>query len=99
MPVSCWLLNSLGILYDQQGKTKLAKDLQSRALKIQEESLPQNHLDVVLTINELRRIARHLGEYRKAESLHLKALQVLESMFSEDDLHINRPKAPLAAPY
>ncbi|KAL8738212.1 MAG: hypothetical protein Q9181_000983 [Wetmoreana brouardii] len=92
---SCWLLNSLGILYDQQGKTDLAREVQQRALDLQEKSLPPEHLDIVLTINELGRIARHLGHSEEAESLHRRALQLLESMFAEDDLHITWTKSAL----
>lgn len=85
---SCWLLNSLGILYDQQGKTCLAEETQRRALAIQEQYLPPNHLDTVLTINELGRIARHLEQFGEAESLHRKALCILENLFSESDFQI-----------
>lgn len=92
---SCWLLNSLGILYDQQSKTSLAKETQSRALAIQEQSLPPNHLDIVLTINELGRIARHLEHFGEAESLHRRALRVLEEMFSESDFNVTWTKSAL----
>ena len=92
---SCWLLNSLGILYDQQGKTSLAKETQSRALTFQEQSLPPNHLDIVLTVNELGRIARHLEQYGEAESLHRKALSVLEEMFPDSDFNITWTKSAL----
>ena len=92
---SCWLLNSLGILYDQQGKTDLAEEVQRRALGIQEKLLPPRHLDIVLTINELGRIARHLEQYQESEALHRKALIVLEQMFSEEDLHITWTKSAL----
>lgn len=94
-PRSCWLLNSLGILYDQQEKTYLAQELQRRALAFQEQSLPSNHLDTVLTINELGRIARHLGQFEEAESLHRRALYVLEELFSENDLHVTWTKSAL----
>ncbi|CAO1604307.1 hypothetical protein XANCAGTX0491_007866 [Xanthoria calcicola] len=57
---SCWLLNSLGILYDQQGNVRLAKETQK---------LPPGHLDIVLTLNELGRLARHPGHYSEAELL------------------------------
>lgn len=32
LPNACWLLNSLGILYDQQGKAELAENMQRKAL-------------------------------------------------------------------
>ena len=85
---SCWLLNSLGILYDQQGKTHLSKETQTRALAIQEKWLPPDHLDIVLTVNELGRVARHLGDFEEAESLHRRALRILQSLLPESDLQI-----------
>lgn len=92
---SCWLLNSLGILYDQQGNATLAKETQQRALVCQTQNLPPGHLDVVLTLNELGRLARHLGDYEEAESLHRKALSILENLFEETDLHITWTKSAL----
>ena len=94
-PRSCWLLNSLGILYDQQGRTSLAEETQCRALTIQEMSLAPNHLDIVLTINELGRIARHLERFEDSERLHHRALQILEETFSNDDLHVTWTKCAL----
>ncbi|KAL8730479.1 MAG: hypothetical protein Q9166_004043 [cf. Caloplaca sp. 2 TL-2023] len=94
-PGSCWLLNSLGILYDQQGKTSLAKETQQRALACQEQQLAPNHLDIVLTVNELGRIARHLGHCEEAESLHRRALSILDKLFDETDLHVTWTKSAL----
>lgn len=94
-PRSCWLLNSLGILYDQQGKTHLAKVTQGRALATQEKVLPPDDLDIVLTINELGRVARHLERFEEAEMLHRKALHILEGFCSESDLHITWTKSAL----
>ncbi|KAL9637039.1 MAG: hypothetical protein Q9204_002023 [Flavoplaca sp. TL-2023a] len=92
---SCWLLNSLGILYDQQGNITLAKETQNRALVCQRQRLTPGHLDIVLTLNELGRLARHLGQYGEAESLHRQALAILENQFEETDLHITWTKSAL----
>ncbi|KAB8300867.1 hypothetical protein EYC80_002795 [Monilinia laxa] len=48
-----WLLNSLGIMYDQKNLTDLALKTQMKALSIQENYLPSDHLDLALTLNEL----------------------------------------------
>ncbi|KAL8834200.1 MAG: hypothetical protein Q9176_007628 [Flavoplaca citrina] len=93
---SCWLLNSLGILYDQQGNAALAKETQKRALSCQRQRLPPDHLDIVLTLNELGRLARHLGHYEEAESLHRQALAILENQFDGTDLHITWTKSALS---
>ena len=92
---SCWLLNSLGILYDQQGRTHLAQKVQNNALRIQMRTLPPNHLDIVLTINELGRLARHLEQNKESESLHRRALHLLEEQFPESDLHVTWTKSAL----
>ncbi|KAL8841912.1 MAG: hypothetical protein Q9170_000692 [Blastenia crenularia] len=94
-PNSCWLLNSLGILYDQQGDAIRAKKTQEEALACQEQNLPPDHLDTSLTITELGRIARHLGQYEEAESLHRRALAILVNLFDENDLHITWTKNAL----
>lgn len=83
-----WLLNSLGILYDQQGRTELATSTQREALAIQEAHVPDSPLDITLTINELGRMTRHLGLYREAEINHLRALQILKQHLPDDDLQI-----------
>lgn len=83
-----WILNSLGILYDQQNNTELATSLQRQALAIQEKLLPPDHLDTTLTINELGRMTRHLGLYKEAETCHLRALHILRGILPESDLQI-----------
>ncbi|KAL8724953.1 MAG: hypothetical protein Q9166_007663 [cf. Caloplaca sp. 2 TL-2023] len=95
-PGSCWLLNSLGILYDQQGRTEASRMTQLRALKIQETWLPENSLDIALTRNELGRIARHLGRFDDAESLHRKALATLGKSSLAGDLQVVWTKNALA---
>ncbi len=85
---TAWLLNSLGILYDQQGKIDLALQTQREALTIQESWLPCDHFDTTMTINELGRIYRHLGCYGEAEAMHLRALQALQKSLPDDDLQI-----------
>ncbi|KAH8758170.1 hypothetical protein F5882DRAFT_453880 [Hyaloscypha sp. PMI_1271] len=83
-----WLLNSIGILYDQQGLTELAASTQLRALEIQQNQLPPDHLDIVLTANELGRMSRHLGKFREAEAYHLRALSALRKVLPEPDLQV-----------
>lgn len=95
-PGSCWLLNSLGIFYDQQGRTGMARVTQLRALKIQESWLPEGHLDTVLTINELGRVARHIGHFDEAELLHRRALTILEELFLDGNLQVAWTKNALA---
>ncbi|CAD6445346.1 a9bb4458-a7ff-4557-b5c9-8001b7ffca93, partial [Sclerotinia trifoliorum] len=83
-----WLLNSLGIMYDQKNLTDLALKTQMKALSIQEKSLPSNHLDLALTLNEMGRETRHLERYSESEQYHLRALDILRQSLPETDLQI-----------
>ncbi|KAF7908101.1 uncharacterized protein EAF01_003856 [Botrytis porri] len=83
-----WLLNSLGIMYDQKNLTDLALNTQLKALSIQEKYLPPNHLDLALTLNELGRETRHLERYSESEKYHLRALSILRQSLPETDLQI-----------
>ena len=96
---STWLLNSLGILYDQQDNTEIAIEMQKKALRIQEAILPHDHLDITLTVNELGRIYRHMGKYKESEEMHLRALAILQATLSDDDLQIIWTKNTLARNY
>ncbi|ESZ96976.1 hypothetical protein SBOR_2658 [Sclerotinia borealis F-4128] len=94
-----WLLNSLGILYDQQGRFRLAEAVQRQALAVQHRFLPHNHLDIIITINELGRVCRHLQKHPEAESLHLRALRTLDPLFPPTDHHITWTQNALARCY
>ncbi|KAL9114555.1 MAG: hypothetical protein Q9187_007460, partial [Circinaria calcarea] len=83
-----WLMNSLGIIYDQQQRVELSALTQEKALAIQESSLGTDHLETIWTINELGRVYRHLGHFEKAECMHLKALHKLRVILHPDDLQI-----------
>ncbi|KAF2454819.1 hypothetical protein BDY21DRAFT_423372 [Lineolata rhizophorae] len=98
-PQTIWLLNSLGLILDQQSRFQLAVDTQSKALGIQKEKLPPNHMDTAWTISELGRIYRHLLKLGDAEWMHLQALRVLGSIFPEDDPQIVWNKNTLARTY
>ncbi|QSZ37443.1 hypothetical protein DSL72_008539 [Monilinia vaccinii-corymbosi] len=94
-----WLLNSLGILYDQQGRFRLAEAIQRQALAVQLRFLPHNHLDITLTINELGRVCRHLHKHPEAESLHRRALHALQRILPPTDYHIIWTQNALARCY
>lgn len=74
-------------------------EVQKKALRIQEELLPHNHSDITLTVNELGRVYRHIGEYKKSEEMHLRALAILRATLSDDDLQIIRTQNTLARNY
>lgn len=72
-----WLLNTLGILYDQEQLPSLSLDTQKQALTIQAAALGPDHIETIWTKNELGRVYRHLGRLQDAEKMHLEALQIL----------------------
>jgi tetratricopeptide (TPR) repeat protein len=87
--ISCAiLLNSLAIIYDQQGRSQCAAKAQEQALSIQESSLGPEHLEAIWTVNELGRMYRHLGMLDKAEAMHLRALKTLRRVLPSNDLQI-----------
>lgn len=87
-PETVWILNSLGMIYDQQRLFGLSAETQLRALNIQKAKLPPGHLDAVWTSNELGRVYRHLSRLDEAVTAHLEALTILEGILPKDDSHI-----------
>jgi len=83
-----WLMNSLGIIYDQQQRVSLSAQTQESALAIQTSVLGPDHLETIWTVNELGRVYRHLKDFEKAESMHRRALTVLCNVLSPKDLQI-----------
>lgn len=81
---SVWTLIGLGILYDQQGEIQRSLETQLEALAIQDNAPSCSMLQKSLTINELGRVYRHLGEYVKSTEMHLKALEILRSISLSD---------------
>ncbi|KAF2851228.1 hypothetical protein T440DRAFT_554593 [Plenodomus tracheiphilus IPT5] len=97
--VDVWILNSLGIMYDQQKDFRMSVDTQLEALALQQCELGPDHLDVVWTMNELGRIYRHLGLLMDAENMHTQVLSILKLQFKEDDPQIVWTKGTLGRTY
>lgn len=92
---SVWVLNSLGIMYDQKRDFRMSVDTQLEVLAIQQHELRSDHLDVVETMNELGRIYRHLGLLMDAEIMHTQVLSILKLQFKNDDPQIVWTKGTL----
>ena len=74
-----WLLNALGILYDQDGYVEKATETQEKALSILDGCPnPDFREAVVWTENELGRMYRHQSRLADAENMHLKALESMD---------------------
>ena len=85
---TAWLLNGLGIMYDQQQQFSLSARTQESALAIQTSALGPDHLEAIWTVNELGRVYRHLGDYENSEIMHLRALRILRQTLKPNDLQI-----------
>ena len=85
---TAWLLNGLGIMYDQQQQYALSARTQESALAIQTSALGPDHLEAIWTVNELGRVYRHLGDYENSESMHLRALSILRQTLKPNDLQL-----------
>ena len=87
-PSCIWLLNALGILYDQQNRTDLSALIQEQALSVQIKYHGLEHAESVWTHNELGRIYRHLGRLTQAEACHYTALQVQQRCIPNADRNL-----------
>ncbi|KAJ6257569.1 hypothetical protein Dda_7354 [Drechslerella dactyloides] len=94
-----WLLNSLGIIYDQQHRVTLSAQTHERALRIQEKNLGPMHLETVWTVNELGRVYRHLKRYDDAIAMHERAYEALKAQLPGDELQIAWTLNTLARAY
>jgi len=56
-------LNYLALLYQTQGKYDAAEPLCIRALKISEEVLGENHINVAMSLNYLALLYQTQGKY------------------------------------
>jgi tetratricopeptide (TPR) repeat protein len=73
-----WLLNVLGILYDQQDRVEKATRTQEEALGILEREGCYASSELIWTKNELGRMYRHQGRLKDAVRMHTDVLAVLE---------------------
>ncbi|KAI1877911.1 uncharacterized protein JN550_000093 [Neoarthrinium moseri] len=78
------LLNSLGILYDQQGRFDLAIHTHREALAIQTFHLGESHPKSLWSLNEMGRMYRHLGLLEESEKMHSRALEHLSIALPDD---------------
>jgi CHAT domain-containing protein len=77
-------LNSLAVLYDNQGQYAQAEPLHKRALAIREKSLGPDHSNVAFSLNNLAVLYQAQGQYAQAEPLYKRSLAILERSFGTD---------------
>ncbi|KAK1954751.1 hypothetical protein LY78DRAFT_621737 [Colletotrichum sublineola] len=91
-----WILNALGLLYDQENDTKRSLDLHQLALKHQTQALGPNSMQSSWSINEIGRVYRHIGDFENSIAHHQRALQILRDSLPADHLEIAWTEATLA---
>ncbi|KAK7409142.1 hypothetical protein QQX98_008692 [Neonectria punicea] len=85
---NAWILNALGILYDQEKQTARSMSLHRRALETQTLALGPNHIQAAWTVNELGRMYRHTGDFTNAVTNHQRALAILQTSLPQDHLEV-----------
>ncbi|KAK6542351.1 hypothetical protein TWF694_006310 [Orbilia ellipsospora] len=83
-----WLLNSLGMIYDEQHKTELAAELQEKALMIQDAHIGPEHIETTWTLYELGLLYSRLGRYEDSIQVSLRLLEALKKTLPRDNLRI-----------
>ena len=77
-PDTAQSLNSLAVLYYEQGKYKQAEPLSQRALAIREQQLEPDHPDTAQSLNNLAVLYYEQGKYKQAEPLLQRAIAIRE---------------------
>ncbi|MEK7991709.1 MAG: CHAT domain-containing tetratricopeptide repeat protein [Thiotrichaceae bacterium] len=75
-PIVATTLNNLSALYRQQGFDKKATEFQEHALMIREQSLGVEHPRVANSLNNLAVLYERSKNYKQAEAMYLRALQI-----------------------
>jgi len=77
-------LNSLGGLFQDQGKYAEALPVFERALRIEETTLGPDHPDIATALNNLATLNYYLGANDTAESFYIRALEIYETSYGKD---------------
>ncbi len=71
-------LDTLALLYYNQGRYSEAESLYQHALMLREQCLGPQHVDLAETFNDLAVLYRDQGRYSEAEFLYQRALEICE---------------------
>ena len=77
-------LSYLALLYKSQGRYSEAEPLCLQALEIGRRSLPEDHPNLVIHLNNLAELYRDQGRYSEAEPLYLQAVEIDRRSLPED---------------
>ncbi|WP_213156072.1 tetratricopeptide repeat protein [Neochlamydia sp. AcF65] len=83
-PQSSNVLSTLGIIYREQGKLKIAAEYSKKALDIDLKFFRENHPDVAIDYNNLSQVYQEQGKLEKAAKHTKKALDIDLKLFGEN---------------
>ncbi|MCJ1281457.1 hypothetical protein MMC26_000776, partial [Xylographa opegraphella] len=84
-------LNSLGMLYADQGKLAKAEVMYTRALQGYKEALGPKHISTLSTVNNLGNLYKDQGKLAEAEAMYTRALQGYEHALGSELLRLYLP--------
>jgi tetratricopeptide (TPR) repeat protein len=94
-----YVMNGLGILYDEMGDYPRARDHYDQALSIAKEALGDEHTFVASCLNNLGYLYRNLGSYDEATSFYRRSLAVYRAAGLSRHSHTANTLSNLAEVY
>ncbi|GAA6618128.1 hypothetical protein NUACC26_039390 [Scytonema sp. NUACC26] len=82
------LLSWTGYYLKERGRYSEAEPLLQEALQLYQRLLPEEHLDVTASYNNLAELYHSQGSYSKAEPLYIKALQLTQRLLREEHPYV-----------
>jgi hypothetical protein len=92
-------MNSLAVLFDDQGRFNEALRLYAEILPLKKNSLGPNHPDTLSTMNNLAQAYRHTGRGSEAVTLHEQTLALRKTTLGPEHLETLVSMHSLAAAY
>ena len=83
-PALARALNTLGLVYDEEGKYPQAEALFQQAIALQEKSLAADHPDLAASLNNLAMLDFRQGKYEESAALYGRAIAGMEKALGPD---------------
>ena len=93
------IMFSLGCIYQHLGNAVRQKELQERALKIEEEHYGPSHFEVAITLTNLGNAHGSLGQPGKQKELLERALKIKEEHYGPDHVEVAKTLTSLGNAY
>ncbi len=82
------IYNNIGVVYKYKGQYNKALNYFKKGLKLNLETLGENHHSVALNYNNIGNIYKLQGNYDKALNCYLKSLEIRTEIFDHNNSHI-----------